>query len=148
MIQRTNASINPWRLLEKAAEQLPAMATAPGWPDAAFPVDVIEADDHLLVKVSLPGVDANSIDLSLENNTLAFSAKLHDQAPEGGRYLYRERPVGQVRRAIALPVRLNPDQTQASLENGVLTVRVNKAAEATAKKITVQASGQPQAITG
>jgi len=152
MIQRNNRSLNPWRLFEEALNQGDQYGTGSygGVVSelAGFPLDVLDENDHLVVKMNLPGVSAESVDISLEGTTLTLSAKLEDDAGNGGRYLYRERPAGMVRRAITLPVRLSHEGTEANLENGVLTIRLNKAPEATARRIEVQAGGQRKAIAG
>lgn len=142
-MMRYGNSLSPFQLLDEMRSQLERNVES---GTAGFPIDVLEEGDHLLVKVNLPGVQPESVNLSLENNTLTLTARLEDEGGEGQRYLYRERPVGTVRRAISLPVRLNPERTSANLENGVLIVRVDKAPEATARKIQVQASGGRQAI--
>jgi HSP20 family protein len=101
-------------------------------------VDVLEAADHLLVRVNLPGVKAENLDLNLEKNVLTLSAKPELEAlPEGVKYLWRERAQGEVKRQINLPERLSHDGIEAKLEDGVLTVKLMKAPESTAKKITV-----------
>ncbi|HEX2863605.1 MAG TPA: Hsp20/alpha crystallin family protein [Deinococcales bacterium] len=138
---------NPWQLLDELTRTLDSnTGTGARAMAGEFPMDVIEENDHLLVKVNLPGVKPESVNLSLENNTLSLQAEL---LPEEGtaRFLMRERPIGTVRRTVTLPVRVNPERSEASLENGVLIVRVFKAPEATARKITVNAAGQRQAIT-
>ncbi|HWG85440.1 MAG TPA: Hsp20/alpha crystallin family protein [Deinococcales bacterium] len=141
---RQTTSLSPWQLLDDMRERLERGFSSDASSNA-FPLDVLEENDHLLVRVNLPGVDAGSVQLSLENNTLTLTAKLAEDG-EAKRYLYRERPVGTVRRAITLPVRLNPEQTEANLENGVLVVRVAKAPEATARRINVQVGGQNRTI--
>lgn len=150
---RYSNTTSPWQLLDEMARELratPARGLTNGADgnvgSAAFPIDVLEQDDHLLVQVNLPGVQPDSVNLSLEGNTLTLTARLADENPEGKRYLWRERPAGEVRRAITLPVRLNPERTEASLEHGVLTVRVDKAPEVTARKIPVSATSGRQAI--
>lgn len=143
MTRNNRATLSPFQLLDEIRDRLERGLES---GTAGFPLDVIEEGDHLLVMVNLPGVRPDSVNLSLENNTLTLSAQLEDDGGENRRYLYRERPSGTVRRAVTLPVRLNPERTQASLENGVLTVRVDKAPEATARRIQVQGGGASRVI--
>jgi HSP20 family protein len=128
--------INPWKLLDQMTTP-----TAPAKPNA-FPLDVIDLGDHLRITVNLPGATPESIDVKLERSILTISAKLEISKPEDDtntKVLWRERPAGEVRRSVQLPVRLNPDATTANLENGVLTVTVAKAADVTARAIPVHA---------
>jgi HSP20 family protein len=142
------APINPWKLLNQITNE--AVTHKPN----AFPLDVIDAGDHLRITLNLPGVTAESVDVKLERNVLTISAKLESLKPEsdtGPKYLWRERPSGEVRRSLQLPVRVNPDVTTANLEQGVLTVTVAKAAESTARAIQVnvgplQVETTPEAI--
>jgi HSP20 family protein len=149
MLRPYGTTLNPWQLLDEMRERLErgVGGTETTAMSGGFPIDVLEESDHILVKVNLPGVDPGSLNLNLENNTLTLTAQLEDARAENQRYLYRERPVGTVRRAITLPVRLNPERTEANLENGVLTVRVDKAPEATARRIEVQAGGGRKQIS-
>jgi HSP20 family protein len=98
----------------------------------------------------VPGATPESVDVKLERNVLTISAKLESVSDK--KYLWRERPSGEVRRSVQLPVRLNPDLTTANLEHGVLTVTVAKAAESTARAIqvtgpvVVQAESTPEPL--
>jgi HSP20 family protein len=129
------APINPWKLFDQMTSEV-----ASAKPNA-FPLDVIDLGDHLRITVNLPGVTPESVDVKLERNVLTISAKPEsanlDEA--NAKFLWRERPSGEIRRSVQLPVRLNPDATTANLEHGVLTVTVAKAAESTARAIQVQA---------
>jgi HSP20 family protein len=148
MLQNTGRTISPWRLFDEMMNRASQDLSFASTESAAFPIDVIEHDDHLTVKMSIAGVAPDSVDLTLEGNVLTISAKLDEGNDQNVRYLWRERPTGQVRRVITLPVRLSPDGTDASFNNGVLTVNLKKAPEATAKRIAISAGNQPKAING
>jgi HSP20 family protein len=128
--------INPWKLLDQMTSE-----TVSAKPNA-FPLDVIDLGDHLRITLNLPGATPEGVDVKLERNVLTISAKLESVKTEvntDAKYLWRERPNGEVRRSVQLPVRLNPDATTANLEHGVLTVTVAKAADVTARAIQVHA---------
>ncbi len=57
-------------------------------------VDVFETQDAVLVKVNLPGVQPENIELNLERNVLTLSSKLEESQTEGTKVLWRERPSG------------------------------------------------------
>jgi HSP20 family protein len=133
--------MNPWKLLDQMTNE-----TVSAKPNA-FPLDVLDQGDHLLVSFNLPGATAESVDVKLERNVLTISAKLeasklevaNPEAIIDPKYLWRERPNGEMRRSVQLPMRLNPDATTANLEHGLLIVTVAKAAESTARAIQVNA---------
>ena len=135
MIQR---DANPWKLMDAVFADL-ERAT----PHSAFnsDVDVLETTDSVLVHFNLPGVKPEDVNLNLERNVLSLEATLETSIPEGAKVLYRERTsAGQIKRAVRIPVRLNSDKVQATLEHGVLTVTLKKAAEATPKRIAINAT--------
>ncbi|MFN3266672.1 MAG: Hsp20/alpha crystallin family protein [Deinococcales bacterium] len=108
--------------------------------------DVLETNDAVIVKVNLPGVSPENVELNLERNLLTLTAQFEDILPEGAKYLHRERVVGEQKRVVQIPVRIAADQVQANLENGVLTVKIAKATESQAKRITINATSNAGAI--
>jgi HSP20 family protein len=128
----TQASINPWKLLDQISNE--TLKVKP----SAYPLDVTDQGDHLRITINLPGANPEGVDVKLERNILTVTAKL-ESADTDPKYLWRERPGGEVHRSVKLPVRLNPDATTANLEHGVRTVTVAKAAESTARAIQVNA---------
>jgi HSP20 family protein len=134
--QLNTRPVNPWKLMDEVLSNLESTQTPRNTTNTG--VDVLEAADHLLVRVNLPGVKAENLDLNLEKNVLTLTAKIETEAlPEGMKYLWQERALGEVKRQINLPERLSHDGIEAKLEDGVLTVKLMKAPESTAKKITV-----------
>ncbi len=134
--QLNNRAVNPWKLMDEVL--LSFENTAPRNTANTTGVDVLEAADHLLVRVNLPGVKPENLDLNLEKNVLTLTAKTEvETLPEGVKYLWRERVEGEIKRQVNLPERLSHEGIEAKLEDGVLTVKLMKAPESTAKKIIV-----------
>ena len=135
--QMNPRAVNPWKLMDEVLSSLENTQTPRNTANNTG-VDVLEAADHLLVRVNLPGVKPENLDLNLEKSVLTLTAKTEPEAlPEGVKYLWRERNDAEVKRQINLPERLSHEGIEAKLENGVLTVKLMKAPESTAKKITV-----------
>jgi HSP20 family protein len=134
---------NPWKLMDAMINDL-NRATPAQTSGFASDVDVLETPDSVLVTVNLPGVKPENVELNLERNVLTLNAKLENTAPEGAKVLWRERPTGELKRAVRIPVRVTHDGINANLEHGVLTVRIPKAPEATAKRIEVSANAPIQ----
>jgi HSP20 family protein len=87
----------------------------------------------------LPGLDREDIELSLDNNILTLSGEKRHEKEEKGRNYYRsERAYGAFHRRIPLPAEVDAESAEAVYKNGVLTVTLQKTAEAKAKRITVK----------
>src|SRR5687767_13748340 len=94
------------------------------WLDGGWPaVDLFEDRDHLVVKVEVPGLKKEDIDISLHDGVLAISGerKAEDKYQNAETH-YSERFVGCFHRALALPVAVQADKTNASYQDGILTV--------------------------
>jgi HSP20 family protein len=90
------------------------------------PVDVLDRDDEVVVLADLPGRDPDSIEVRLENER---SLELEAPAPTDeteGRYVVRGRPRSDASRSVHLPAPVDENATEASYEQGVLTVRLGK----------------------
>lgn len=124
---------NAYNLMNSVLSELERNASSVRSADT----DVLETDDAVIVKVNLPGVSPENLELNLERNLLTLTAKLEDTQLEGAKYLHRERVMGEQKRVVQIPVRIAADQVQANLEHGVLTVKIAKAAESQAKRIAV-----------
>ncbi|MFP4353504.1 MAG: Hsp20/alpha crystallin family protein [Phycisphaerae bacterium] len=104
------------------------------------PVNVYEGQDDTLVQIELPGVAEDEIDLSITGETLTIKGKKNFVGDEDQdrRYQRRERWAGEFSRTIVLPEKVEADEVEAKLTDGVLTVRLPRAEAAKPKKIAVQ----------
>lgn len=100
-----------------------------------LPVDVREDDAAYVISAVVPGMKAEDINIQILDDVVTLEGAR--QANEDG-YLMRELPYGNFRRSLQLPVAVNGDAAEASVENGLLTLRVPKAETALAKVIKVQ----------
>lgn len=102
-------------------------------------LDVSENDDAYVVKASVPGVSAEDLNITIEDNVLAIKGEVStDENIEEARYHIRERRHGSFSRSLRFPVDVNADGVEASYVNGVLTLNVPKAEEVKPKQITVK----------
>ncbi len=106
----------------------------------AIPLDVVEQEDELLIRASIPGVKVDDIDVSIENRVLTIKAETKTEAEhkEGG-YLMRERRSGSFFRSLRLPETVDTDQAKTSYNDGVLTVNLPKAESKKAKHLKIEA---------
>jgi HSP20 family protein len=94
------------------------------------PVDLCESDECVTVRVEVPGVRAEHLEVSLTNEELRVRGRKRKGAPRGvTRHLCSERSFGQFARAIPLRWPVNRDAAAAALKDGVLTVRLPKLKE-------------------
>ena len=105
--------------------------------DVYVPVDVKGEADAYVITAVVPGAKAEDVNIRIVNTTVSISGELPSGRDEKGNYLLAERPSGKFQRLITLPDQLNAAKTEASLTDGVLTLRVAKAEEAQPKLIKV-----------
>jgi HSP20 family protein len=102
--------------------------------------NVREDENAFYVEMEVPGVKTDEIDLSLIGTELTLRINRPPTKEEKGvRYLRRERVFGNMVRTITLPMDSTPKEMDATIENGILCVRLKKPEEAKVQKITVSA---------
>jgi HSP20 family protein len=103
-----------------------------------LPLDVIENEDGYVIKASIPGVDAENLDVVLEDNVLSIKAEVnHEEAAENEQFHIRERRTGSFNRSLRFPMDVNGNDITANYTNGVLSLNVPKAEEVKPKQISV-----------
>lgn len=90
------------------------------------PVDLIDADDKLIIWALLPGMKREDIDLSVLRDKVTLSGERKREAINGASYLQRERGYGAFHKVIELPEPIQVDKANAEYENGVLRVVMPK----------------------
>ena len=112
-----------------------------GWFGGAMipSVDVSETDKTVDVRVDLPGMKAEEIDIQVHNNLLTIRGERQEESEERDRKFHRvERRTGTFSRTVSLPSEIDQDQIDAAYKDGVLTIAMPKAKAAQAKKISVK----------
>jgi HSP20 family protein len=103
-----------------------------------FPAfNVIEESDRVLVRAELPGVKTENIEISVDGNTLSIRGERKREDLGNVSYHRRERAAGKFRKALTLPVEINPEAVEAKCEHGVLKLVLPKAERAKPRKIPV-----------
>jgi len=103
----------------------------------AFPLDVKDSNEAYEITAVLPGVSADDLNIQIANNTLTIQGELKVESDEQATYLLRERTAGRFIRSLQLPEAVDSAKVEASLKDGILTLRVPKAEEARPKSIKV-----------
>ena len=101
-------------------------------------MDVFDREDRVMVKVELPGVDKDDIDISVVGDVLTIKGERKaEEEVKHEDYYCCERYRGSFRRTVQLPADVDTEKIEASYENGVLEITLPKRAEVTPKKISV-----------
>ncbi len=105
---------DPFRELDRLTQ-----AWGPAVRTGVAPIDAYRHGDRFVVHFDLPGVEASSIDLTVEKNVLTVSASRQSQHGEDEQVLVSERPQGTFTRQLFLGESLDAEGIQASYDNGV-----------------------------
>jgi HSP20 family protein len=133
---------DPFRDVDRLLQQLWS-AQQSGPRSMAMPMDAYRKDDSFLLQLDLPGVDPESIELTVEDNVLTISAER--PAPpksDGIESVIAERTFGTFARQVVLGKTLDSERIQASYESGVLTVAIPVAEQAKPRRIEVSVGSE------
>ena len=100
--------------------------------------DIIETEEDYQLTLDMPGVDENSIDITLEKNTLTINGYTNFQRPEGYSLAAAEYRIGDYERSFRLTDKIDQDKIDAAYHDGVLELVLPKAEEAKVRKIKVK----------
>jgi len=90
-------------------------------------VDISETDSVVKVKVDIPSVDPEKVQIELEGHTLTLSGKTENEKEESGEHWYRvERESGQFIRSLVLPKNVDLDRAKAVIKHGTVTIEIPK----------------------
>ena len=132
---------DPFRDFDRLAAEVFGTARTP----VMMPMDCLRTGETFVCRFDLPGIDADSLEVSAENNTLTVRAERHRHDPEDSSYLVSERPSGVYSRQLVLGDGLNVEAIRADYRDGVLTLTIPVAEQAKPRKIEIQ-RGEASAI--
>ena len=113
-------------------ESVPQRAVLPA-------VDVYEDETGITLLADMPGVPRDRLELKVEGDALSIEGAVRALTPEGIEAVYAEVRVPRYRRTFTLSRELDTSRIDASLKDGVLTLRIPKQAHAQPRRIDVQA---------
>jgi HSP20 family protein len=138
MLMRTD----PFRDIDRLTQRILGEASRP----AAMPIDAYRRGEEFVVELDLPGVQPDSIDLTVEKNVLTVHAERRREETEGVELLVGERPHGTFSRQLFLGDTLDTGAMTARYEHGVLFLEIPVAERAKPRKIEVAVGGPAGAI--
>jgi HSP20 family protein len=102
------------------------------------PVDIYEDDEGITLHADMPGVTREGLEIRVNNDTLLIEGDSPIELPQGMQPLYADVRSTRYRREFGLSGELDTDAIDASLKDGVLTLRIPKRAEVRPRKIEVR----------
>lgn len=126
----------------EGAWNTPAASYNPGSENDAegqLTIDVYQTENDIVIKSTIAGVKPEDLDVSINNDMVTVKGeRKNEEVVESGNYYYQECYWGSFSRSVLLPVDIIPEKADASLKNGILTIRLPKADANKSKKIQVR----------
>jgi len=143
MFQRSNTP-SIWREMDRMQREMNRLfnsyargsyRTAPSYPALNLWAD----EESVIIRAELPGVDPEDLEVSVDDGDLTLSgSRTREELPEGATYHRQERNYGSFARTIHLPYKIDAEEVNASMQDGVLTLTLPRAEEDKPKKIKVK----------
>jgi len=93
-----------------------------------------------VISALLPGITADDLNVQVQNDVLTIQGEMKLSREDNENYLRQERPSGKFFRSFELPDAVDANKVEASLTNGVLTLRLPKAEEARPRSIKISSN--------
>lgn len=138
MLMRTD----PFRELDRFAQQ--------AWGGArpsVVPMDAYRKGDQFFVHFDLPGIDPDTIDLTVERNVLTVKAERPPLSTEGIEFLVTERPTGSFTRQLLLGETLDPEHIEANYDAGVLTLSIPVHEAVKPRRVEISSGDRPKQLS-
>jgi len=124
-------SVKPKAREENESEWLPES-------EGQLTIDVYQTPNHIIIKSTIAGVAPEDLDITITNDMVTIRGKREkDEEIKTDDYYYQECYWGAFSRSVILPTDVQADEAEASLKNGILTIRLPKIEKVKTKKIKV-----------
>ncbi len=133
--------MTPRTMFEELFDQFLTDRNVPMTEVMSAAMDVAETDHAFEVKMDLPGVNADEVDIQIDNNTLTVRGQRSEESEEKDeekQYHRIERYSGSFSRSVVLPNSINENETVAEFKDGVLKILIPKTEEAKPRKINIR----------
>src|SRR5919204_2085906 len=103
-------------------------------------MDLVESDDHFLLKADLPGLGEDDVSIEIRDNTLTIAGERKSEYEQREKGWYRvERATGRFSRSLSLPEGVDADAVSAEFDKGVLAVTIPKPEQRKPRRIEIKA---------
>ncbi len=110
-------------------------------------MDLVETEDHFVLRADLPGVAESDVKVEVDDNLLTISGeRRHEEEAKQGGYYRIERASGRFARTLTLPDGVDAEAVQARFDRGVLEVRIPKPAERRPRRVAIDVGDPPATI--
>ncbi len=110
-------------------------------------MDLVEADDHYVLRADLPGMDEKNVSIEINDNVLTVSGERRDEQEQTRQGWHRvERSFGRFTRSLTLPEGIDPEAITATFDKGVLSIVVPKPEERKPRRVAIQVGDSPKTI--
>ncbi|HAV33983.1 MAG: Hsp20/alpha crystallin family protein [Planctomyces sp.] len=130
-----NPANGPFVALRRDVERHLGMDSEPTYAG----LSVVESEDRWTVSVDVPGLSEGDVNITVQDGLLVIEGERQLNAPENARIVFNDRSAGKFRRTLRLREGVDVNSIDAQLQHGVLTLTLQKTAEAGAKKIAIRA---------
>ena len=116
--------------------------------DSTLAVDVYETDQDVVVKMPVPGIKPDDLDITITGDTVTVRGESKDESEDSDsarNYFFKEVRYGSFARSVTLPAVVSADKVEAETEDGVLTLTMPKADETKPKSIKVKSKDKKSA---
>jgi len=113
---------------EEKKEKLEVEEKKEKWPEpeGQLAIDVYQTESELVIQAAIAGVKPEELDISIERDVLTIKGNRQKPYEESGDYFTQECYWGPFSREVILPVEVDPDRAEATMKNGILTIRIPK----------------------
>lgn len=109
-----------------------------GEPEGQLAIDVYQTDKYLVIQSAVAGIDPKNLDISFEREVITIRGRRDKQFEEEGDYFTKECFWGPFSREVILPVEIDPDRAEATIKEGILTIRAPKILKEKKRKISIK----------
>jgi HSP20 family protein len=140
---RFGGGLSPWTDLERMENEMNRMLSRYAYPSSSdFPAfNIWGAPDQAVVTTEIPGIEPESIDISVAGSTLTVrGSREQEAAREGESYHRRERWYGKFSKTIELPFTIQADKVEARFAKGILSITLPRSEAEKPKKVMVKSA--------
>lgn len=131
---------DPFNRFEELRDRLLSGGRTP----LSFPMDAYRRGNDFFVHLDLPGVQPDTVDVTVENQVLTVTAERRFEPREGDEFLVSERPQGRFSRQLRLGSTIDTENISATYDDGVLTLTLPVSERAKPRQIQVGRGGATQ----
>ena len=111
-------------------------------PGAGMQMDAVRRTDDVVLRFDLPGIDPDTIEVTVDRGVLTVSARREEEHLEDDRFVVRKRTMGTFTRRVYLSEHLDADHVDAAYDDGVLVVRIPVLEQAKPRKVEIRSRGR------